>query len=64
MVPIDVLEVVLPQMGKCAREMVESNNEGHDILEMDVSLHVTTIPVEKEDEDVKNQTNFKFVRKI
>ncbi|XP_050909425.1 uncharacterized protein LOC127123230 [Lathyrus oleraceus] len=62
MVPIDVLDVILPQMGKCAREMVENKNEERDILEMDVLLHVTTIEMAKEEEDRKNQTNYEFVR--
>ncbi|XP_058775216.1 uncharacterized protein LOC131649471 [Vicia villosa] len=64
MVPIDVLDVVLPQIGKCAREMVASNNEGREILEMDVSLHVTTIEMAEEEEDMENQTNYEFVRII
>lgn len=63
MVSIDVLNLILPQMGKCAREMVVHNNEGCDILDMDVSLYVTTIEIEKE-EDMKNLKNYEFVRNI
>ena len=63
MVSIDVLNLILPQMGKCAREMVANKNEGCDILDLDVSFYVTTIEIEKE-EDRKNLKNYEYVRNI
>lgn len=61
-VSIDILDKILPLIGKCARQMVAHNYEECDLLEMDISLQVITIDKEEEDDD-KNQTNYSFVRK-
>ncbi|CAL0315488.1 unnamed protein product [Lupinus luteus] len=41
-ISIDLLDPILLHMGEYARYMIEGNNEGHSILEMDVSVEVYT----------------------
>jgi hypothetical protein len=54
-VATNILDVILPDMEKCARQMVLEYGEGSDILEMNMSLHVDTVEtVEEEEEDDRN----------
>ncbi|AES93674.1 putative aminoacyltransferase, E1 ubiquitin-activating enzyme [Medicago truncatula] len=55
-VATNILDVILPDMEQCARQMVLKYGEGHDILEMNMSLHVDTLETveEEEEEDDRN----------
>jgi len=53
-VPTNILDVILPNMEECARQMVLEYSEGRDILEVNMSLHVDTIETVEEEEDDRN----------
>jgi len=50
-VPTNLLDVILPDVEQCARQMVVLNGEGRDIIEMNMSLHVDTLETAEEEED-------------
>ena len=72
--PTNILHMILPHMEECARQMVARNNEGRDILEMNMSLHVDTISAvnmshtamveEEEDDYISPDDNGQQVQQI
>ncbi|CAK8533948.1 unnamed protein product [Lathyrus sativus] len=48
MVPPHIVNIILPRIEECARQMIACNSEGRDILEMDVLIHV----IEEEGENI------------
>jgi hypothetical protein len=54
-VATNILDVILPDMEQCARQMVLEYDEGRDIIKMNMSLHVDTVEtVEEKEEDDRN----------
>jgi hypothetical protein len=50
----NILDVFLPKLEECARQMVAENREGREVLEMDLSIHISSIGMVGEENDQDN----------
>ncbi|KAK2428678.1 RING/U-box superfamily protein [Trifolium repens] len=51
----NILDVILPKLEECARQMVAENREGREVLEMDLSIHISPIGMVGEENDQAQQ---------
>ncbi|KAK2428679.1 RING/U-box superfamily protein [Trifolium repens] len=54
-IPVETLYVILPKLEECARQMVAENREGREVLEMDLSIHISPIGMVGEENDQAQQ---------